>query len=72
MMLMIYFCWLWINIEKLFDAFAVAKKPVKKAKVTFAYVPQQEDELALEVGNIVDIVKQVIKFVFDSSASLRF
>lgn len=70
--LMIYYYWLWGNIEKLFDTFAVAKKPVKKAKVTFAYVPQQEDELALEVGNIVDILKQVIKFVFDFSASFRY
>lgn len=35
-----------------------AKKPPKRAKVTFAYTAQQDDELALEVGNVIEILKQ--------------
>jgi hypothetical protein len=37
----------------------IGKKQNKKAKVTHEYEPKQPDELALEVGQIIEILKQV-------------
>lgn len=35
------------------------EKKKLRAKVTFSYSPQNEDEMKLEVGDIVEILKQV-------------
>lgn len=39
-------------------SFSVPKKNTKKAKVIYAYSPQNDDELALEVGQTLEVLKQ--------------
>ena len=47
-----------INIDVLSEP--VVKK--KKAKVVYSYEPENDDELKLEVGDVLDVIKQV-KFI---------
>ena len=51
-----------INLVDYDFFFAAENKPDKKktfAKATFAYSPQHDDELGLEIGELVEITKQV-------------
>lgn len=44
----------------------------KKAKVLFDYEPENEDELKIEVGDTVEIIKQVRKFPQSKSTGTLF
>jgi len=47
-----------------------AKRAVKKAKVTYEYKAENPDELTLEVGQVIDILKQVCCCVMFTAVEL--
>ena len=44
----------------------------KKAKVVYSYEPENDDELRLEVGEMVDIIKQVCTMYFYLITFMKF
>ena len=60
-----------IDVYFVYPLLGETANKTRRAKVTFSYTPENEDELALEVGEVVDVYKQVSEFLYIENCSTR-
>lgn len=60
--------WLIVSSRILNECVFISEPKKRQCKVLFEYVPQNEDELELKVGDIIDITEEVRKGTIYASA----